>query len=92
MLVIDVGVKFRTVSVKCANIIDQDCSMQQGRTLGGVWGGAKPPLASECHQKSVPFLLDTVRKLGPKIRVQEVIFTSVSEFGPTTQQLVGKML
>jgi hypothetical protein len=24
MLVIDVGVKFRTVSVKCANIIDQD--------------------------------------------------------------------
>jgi hypothetical protein len=26
MLVIDVGVKFRTVSVKCANIFDQDCS------------------------------------------------------------------
>jgi hypothetical protein len=26
MLVIDVGVKFRTVSVKCANIVDQDCS------------------------------------------------------------------
>ena len=25
MLVIDVGVKFRTVSVKCANIFDQDC-------------------------------------------------------------------
>jgi hypothetical protein len=25
MLVIDVGVKFCTVSVKCANIIDQDC-------------------------------------------------------------------
>ena len=27
MLVIDVGVKFRTVSVKCANIFDQDCSL-----------------------------------------------------------------
>jgi hypothetical protein len=26
MLVIDVGVKFHTVSVKCANIFDQDCS------------------------------------------------------------------
>jgi hypothetical protein len=26
MLVIDVGVKFRTVRVKCANIFDQDCS------------------------------------------------------------------
>jgi hypothetical protein len=26
MLVVDVGVKFRTVSVKCANIFDQDCS------------------------------------------------------------------
>jgi hypothetical protein len=26
MLVIKVGVKFRTVSVKCANIFDQDCS------------------------------------------------------------------
>ena len=64
----------------------------QGRTLGGVWGGAKPPLASECYQKSVPFFLDTVRKLGPKIRVQELIFTSVSEFGPTTQELVGKIL
>ena len=40
----------------------------QGRTLGGVWGGAKPPLASECHQKSVPkfFLINTVRILGPK--------------------------
>jgi hypothetical protein len=25
MLVIDMGVKFRTVSVKCANIFDQDC-------------------------------------------------------------------
>jgi hypothetical protein len=25
MLVIKVGVKFRTVSVKCANIFDQDC-------------------------------------------------------------------
>jgi hypothetical protein len=25
MLVIDVGVKFRIVSVKCANIFDQDC-------------------------------------------------------------------
>jgi hypothetical protein len=25
MLVIEVGVKFRTVSVKCANIFDQDC-------------------------------------------------------------------
>jgi hypothetical protein len=51
---------------------------------GGLGGGAKPPLASECHQKSAPFFLDTVRKLGPKIRLQEVIFTSVSEFGPTT--------
>ena len=27
MLVIEVGVKFRTVSVKCANIFDQDCSL-----------------------------------------------------------------
>ena len=60
--------------------------------LGGGGGGAKPPLASECHQKSVPFFLDTVRKFGPKIRVQELIFTSVSELGPTTQELVGKML
>ena len=25
MLVFDVGVKFRTVSVKCANVFDQDC-------------------------------------------------------------------
>jgi hypothetical protein len=25
ILVIDMGVKFRTVSVKCANIFDQDC-------------------------------------------------------------------
>jgi hypothetical protein len=25
MLVIDVGVKFHTVSVKCADIFDQDC-------------------------------------------------------------------
>jgi hypothetical protein len=25
MLAIDVGVKFRTVSVKCANIFDRDC-------------------------------------------------------------------
>jgi hypothetical protein len=30
MLVIDVGVKFRTVSVKCANIFDQDCSPLSG--------------------------------------------------------------
>ena len=63
----------------------------QGRTLGGVRGGAKPPLASEYHQKSVPFFLHTVRKLGPKIRVQELIFTSVIEFGPITQELVGKI-
>ena len=42
----------------------------QGRTLGGVWGGAKPPLASECDLKSVPFFFDTVLKLGPKIRVE----------------------
>jgi hypothetical protein len=27
MLVIEVGVKFRTVSVKCANIFDQDCRL-----------------------------------------------------------------
>ena len=36
--------------------------------LGG--GGAKPPLASECDLKSVPFFFDTVLKLGPKIRVE----------------------
>jgi hypothetical protein len=68
--------------------VKQHCA--QGRTLGG--GGAKPPLASECYQKSVPFFLDTVRKLGPKMRVQELICTSVSEFGPTTEELVGKIL
>ena len=59
---------------------------------GGVWRGAKPPLAFEYHQKSVPFFFDTVPKFGPKIRVQELIFTSVSELGPTTQELVGQML
>jgi hypothetical protein len=53
--------------------------------LGGGGGGGG------C-ETSVPFFLDTVRKLGPQIQVQEVIFTSVSEFGPTIQQLVGKML
>ena len=58
-----------------------------GAHIRGVWVGAKPPLASECHQKSVPFFFDTVLKLGPKIRVQELIFTSVSEFGLTTQEL-----
>ena len=63
-----------------------------GAHIRGGLGGAKPPLASECHQKSVPFFLDTVRKFGPKIRVQELIFTSVSELGPITQELVGKML
>jgi hypothetical protein len=68
----------------------QQC--KQGCTLGGFGEGAKPPLASECHQKLVPFFLDTVGKLGPKIRVQELIFASVCEFGPTTQELVGKML
>ena len=62
------------------------------RGVGGGGGGAKPPLASECYQKSVPFFLDTVRKLGPKIRVQELIFISVREFGPTTEELVGKIL
>jgi hypothetical protein len=29
MLVIEVGVKFRTVSVNCANIFDQDCNPGQ---------------------------------------------------------------
>ena len=78
----------RIICHGCKGIVNlRICTDDQGRTLGGVWGGAKPPLASECHQKSVPFFFDTVLKLGPKIRVQELIFTSVSEFGPTTQEL-----
>ena len=88
-----VRASFKNLSVeRPSRETDPTSRRWQGRTLGGVWGGAKPPLASECHQTSVPFFLDTVRKLGPKIRVQELIFTSVSEFGPTTQELVGKML
>ena len=34
MLVIEVGVKFRTVSVKCANIFDQDCRFSHSRFYG----------------------------------------------------------
>jgi hypothetical protein len=30
MLVIEVGVKFHTVTVKCTNIFDQDCRLGRG--------------------------------------------------------------
>ena len=52
------------------NLTLQTCHREQGRTLGGLGGGAKPPLASECDLKSVPFFFDTVLKLRPKIRVE----------------------